>query len=363
MASKKKNGAVRAWIADPQPNRPLLEPVYSTKLGAVYFGDSAAVLQQKAMAKYHGKAQLVLTSPPFPLNEKKRYGNLTGQRYLDWFAEFAPLLTKFLTADGSIVVEIGNAWEPKHPVMSTIVLKALLGFLEKGGLKLCQEFVWYNPARLPSPVQWVNVERIRVKDAFTRIWWMSTTERPKADNRKVLRSYSKSMEKLLKRQTYNAGHRPSQHKIGTKSFLKNNAGAIPPNVLNADDAPSISSLLKGTNTRSVEPYQVFCRDNEIQLHPARMPADVAEFFVRFLTDEGNLVLDPFSGSNTTGATAEQLGRKWLSIDADWNYATSSVSRFMPQKLTKRCAELAVANLSQAAASPSPKLAATPAFTS
>ena len=54
--------------------------------------------------------------------------------------------------------------------MSTLVLRALLRFLEKGGLNLCQEFVWYNSARLPSPIEWVNKERIRVKDAFTRIW-------------------------------------------------------------------------------------------------------------------------------------------------------------------------------------------------
>src|SRR4029077_11883344 len=144
--------------------------------------------------------------------------------------------------------EIGNAWEPGRPVMSTLVLHALLRFLSRARLKLCQEFIWYNPARLPSPVQWVNVERIRVKDAFTRIWWMSPTDRPKADNRRVLRPYSESMQRLIRTGKYNSGRRPSEHNIGKESFKTDNSGAIPPNVLGADDAPSLSTLLKGTNT-------------------------------------------------------------------------------------------------------------------
>lgn len=162
----------------------------------MYCGLSDELLRRPKLRKEHGKAQLIFTSPPFPLNTKKKYGNLNGKEYIRWLANFAPVFTEFLKPDGSIVLEIGNAWEPGEPVMSTVVLKALLRFLEKGGLYLCQEFIWYNPARLPSPVQWVNVERIRVKDAFTRLWWMSPTTKPKADNSKVLREYSASGSRL-----------------------------------------------------------------------------------------------------------------------------------------------------------------------
>ncbi len=302
-------------------------PIYETKLGAAFCDDSLALLRSKRFQKYEGKIQLVFTSPPFPLNTKKKYGNLRGEEYVEWFAQFAPLLRDLTSVDGSIVVEIGNAWKPGRPVMSTLVLRALLHFLEKGGLNLCQEFIWYNPARLPSPVQWVNVERIRVKDAFTRIWWMARSDRPKADNRRVLREYSESMKKLIKTGKYNAGPRPSQHNIGKKSFRTNNRGAIPPNVIAGDDAPSLGTLLKGTNTRSNDQYQLFCRDQEIPLHPARMPQELVEFFVRFLTDENDLVFDPFAGSNTTGAVAERLHRRWLSCEANFEYATSSIARF------------------------------------
>jgi hypothetical protein len=208
----------------PREGRRVSMPLYRTALGNMYCGHSEKVLAGRPLLDLKGEAQLIFTSPPFPLNTKKRYGNKQGQEYVKRFADFAPIFKRFLRTDGSIVIEIGNAWEPGSPSMSTTVLKALLAFLEKGGLHLCQEFVWYNSARLPSPVEWVNKERIRVKDAFTRIWWMSPSERPKADNRKVLKEYSASMKRLIETGKYNAGARPSEHYVGRKSFATDNNG-------------------------------------------------------------------------------------------------------------------------------------------
>ena len=132
----------------PRARRGAPKPIYETDLGAAFFGDSLKVLRSRRFQRERGKVQLVFTSPPFPLITKKKYGNLQGEQYVRWFAQFAPLLRKLVAEDGSIVVEIGNAWEPGRPVMSTLVLRALLRFLNKGGLNLCQEFIWYNPARL-----------------------------------------------------------------------------------------------------------------------------------------------------------------------------------------------------------------------
>lgn len=324
-------------------------PIYETALGSAYCGDSLTVLKSKPFQAYKGKVQLAFTSPPFPLNTKKSYGNLQGEDYIRWFAKFAPLLRDMVTEDGSIVIEIGNAWMPGQPTMSTHVLEAFLRFLKKGDLHLCQEFIWYNPARLPSPIEWVNKERSRVKDAFTRIWWMSPTPRPKADNRKVLREYSPSMKRLIETGKYNAGARPSEHHIGAESFKANNNGAIPPNVGGADALPPLdgvitpkgfaeyleetTNLLKASNTLSSDGYRRFCLEQGAPVHPARMPSTLVEFFVRFLTDEGDTVLDPFAGSNTTGAVAQDLRRRWLSIEADWTYAAHSIGRFDPAALT------------------------------
>lgn len=307
-----------------------LQPIYRTKLGRLYCGYSESVLARYPLTRHKGRVQMVFTSPPFPLNRKKKYGNLQGQEYVDWLASFARVLKEYLTDDGSIVIELGNAWERGRPTMSTLPLKALLAFQEEGGLHLCQEFICFNPARLPSPAQWVTVERSRVKDSFTRVWWMSPCEKPKADNRRVLTEYSKSMKNLLRKGTYNSGMRPSGHRVGQESFLTDNGGAIPPSVLTPSVEqmlPDLMEVLPIANTRSDDPYQVHCRKKGIDAHPARMPRKLVEFFVEFLTDAGDCVLDPFAGSNTTGVVAEELGRRWIGIEADRTYARASAVRF------------------------------------
>jgi len=307
-----------------------VRPEYKTKLGRMYCGNAEELLATYPITRYHGKVQMVFTSPPFPLNRKKKYGNLQGEQYIRWLASFAPLLAEYLTDDGSMVIELGNAWEAGHPTMSTLPMEALLAFKQEGDLKLCQEFICFNPARLPTPAQWVTVERIRVKDAFTRVWWMSRADKPKADNRRILTEYSESMRKLLERGTYNAGPRPSEHHIGERSFLKDHGGSIPPNVLTPplrEMVPDLLELLPIANTRADDPYQTYCRKHGIEPHPARMPKKLAEFFVRFLTDRGDSVLDPFAGSNTTGLVAEQTGRKWISLEVSRDYASASRMRF------------------------------------
>ena len=302
-------------MRSPFDGRPPRVTAYRTSFGRMMQGTAEDVLDLPSLQRLDGKVNLIFTSPPFPLNTKKRYGNLTGDAYIEWLVGFVGRFRQLLAPDGSIVVEIGNAWERGRPTTSTLALKALLDFQERGDFHLCQEIIWHNPARLPSPAQWVTIQRIRLKDSFTRFWWLSTTERPKADNRRVLQKYSPQMEKLLRTKSYNAGRRPSQHHISSTGFLKDNGGAIPPSVLTV------------SNTRSSDPYQSYCRDHNLSAHPARMPLDIAEFFIRFLTDEGDLVLDPFSGSNTTGAAAEGLRRHWISIEPDTDYVRSSIGRF------------------------------------
>lgn len=307
------------------PHEP--EVGYQTRRGTMYIGSSEEVLASSIGKALRGKVNLIFTSPPFPLNRKKRYGNERGQAYITWLTRFAPLFRELLAPNGSIVIEMGNAWEPGHPVMSTLALEALLAFRREGQFNLCQQFICHNPTRLPSPAQWVNVERIRLKDSYTHVWWMSPSEKPHADNRKVLKPYSKAMLQLLETGKYNAGRRPSEHHIGAKSFLRDNAGAIPSNVLTF------------SNTTANDPYLRYCREHDLSPHPARMPPGLPEFFIRFLTKARGLVLDPFAGSNTTGAAAEGLKRRWVSIEANRDYAEASRGRFQqmlaepPQTLT------------------------------
>lgn len=311
------------------------KPAYETEKGIFFNGDSAKLMGVELKEELKGKVNLIITSPPFPLNAKKKYGNLNGQEYLNWFTGLAPIFADLLAPDGSIVVELGNSWEAGRPVQSLLHLESLLGFVKhpKAKLSLCQEFVCYNPSRLPSPAQWVTVNRMRTVDSYTHIWWMSKTDFPKANNSNVLRPYSKSMEKLLQKKKFNAGTRPSQHHISKEGFLKNNGGSIMPNFIQTEvftDGERLrlpKNVLKFSNTNSNDAFSRRCRERGISPHPARMPGGVVAFFIEFLTDPGDVVLDPFAGSNTTGYIAEKLDRKWVSMEISQEYIDQSKLRF------------------------------------
>lgn len=283
------------------------QPFYTTLFGAAYLGDAAHLLRLLP----NESVNLVLTSPPFALRRKKEYGNVEASRYVQWFDKFAVEIHRVLRLDGSFVIDIGGSWNRGLPTRSLYHFELLLSLAKR--FHLAQEFYWYNPARLPSPAEWVTVRRIRVKDAVDPVWWLSKTPNPKADNRRVLRPYSDAMKQLLAN-GYKPKLRPSGHDISDK-FMKRNEGAIPPN------------LLEIAHTESNSRYLAACRGAGIKPHPARFPVALPEFFIKMLTDEGDLVLDPFAGSNATGEAAERLGRRWLAFDNVETYLRGSMYRF------------------------------------
>ena len=295
-----------------------MNEAYRTDNGIMFEGECEGLLKSFIDNNTY-KFNLIFTSPPFPLNRAKKYGNMNGEEYIEWISSLAVMLKQLLTDDGSIVIEMGNAWEKGAPLNSTLPIEALLEFKKRGDFKLCQEFIYHNPAKLPAPIEWVNKKRIRVKDSFTRIWWLSNSPYPKANNKNVLTEYSKQMEKLINSGKYNSGKRPSEYNVGTTSFANDNGGAIPSNVIIA------------SNTSSNDEYIKYCKKNDINIHPARMPKEIPEFFIKFLTDEDDLILDPFAGSNTTGFVAETLNRKWISIEAQKEYIEGSKGRFESKK--------------------------------
>jgi site-specific DNA-methyltransferase (cytosine-N4-specific) len=287
--------------------------LYTTPLGAAYVGDSLQLLSELES----DTVDLIVTSPPFPLLRKKVYGNENQSKYVGWLLNFEPELRRVLRPSGSLVIDIGGAYVSGKPVRSLHSFCFLLAMCEGRGWHLAQEFYWYNPSKLPSPIEWVNKRKIRAKDSVNTIWWLAKTEHPKANIEGVRVGYSKRMRKLLKdpETYYKPRKRPSGHDIGQR-FAKDLGGAIPPNLL---DVP---------NTESNSKYIQNCSKIGVHQHPARFPELIPEFFVKFLTEEGDIVLDIFAGSNTTGAVAERLRRKWLAFEIDCAYLASSSFRFV-----------------------------------
>jgi site-specific DNA-methyltransferase (cytosine-N4-specific) len=294
-----------------------LPPVYSTDFGAAYCGDSLDLLEKLP----DGSVNLVVTSPPFALQREKEYADRSGNKaqadYVDWLAQFGTLVLKKLRDDGSFVIDLGGAYVKGAPERALYPFRVLLKFCDDLGFKLAQDFYWHNSSKLPSPIEWVNKRKLCAKDSVNTVWWLSKTQWPKADVSKVLAPYSERMKKLIQDPAafYTPAKRPSGHDIAN-GFGKDNGGAIP------------SNLLQIPNSESNGQYLNACKLVGAKQHPARFPAKLPEFFIRFLTDPGDLVVDIFAGSNTTGAVAELERRRWLSFDLTLEYLAASSFRFI-----------------------------------
>lgn len=305
-------------------------PYYTAEGGAAYHGDSRELLDELP----DESIDLVVTSPPFALQKKKDYGNKDADNYNDWFMDFAEKVKRVLKPHGSFVIDIGGGWQQGEPYRSTYHFELLTRLAGSDGpFELAQDCYWYNPAKLPTPAQWVTIERIRITDAVNHVWWLSKGEgtRPEADNTRVLQEYSDSQKKLME-DGYNDKKRPSGHDISDKfDKPKNGEGSIPPN------------LIEAANTASNTHYLKACRELDIDPHPARFPRDLPEFFINLLTphppyeDEAPpVVLDIFGGSNLSGRIAADLGRNWLAFEREEQYIQTSQLRFLTmEEVNKR----------------------------
>lgn len=369
------------------------EAVYNGDLGSAFQGDSRELLEQLP----DNSIDLIVTSPPFSLQHKKEYGNESQEEYNDWFMEFVPEVRRVLQPHGSFIVEIGGAFKQGYPERSPYQFQLLNRLVnpEEGGMHLAQDFYWYNPAKLPNPIEWVNVRKIRVTDAVTHIWWLtpeinkdSAVEEgehphPEANNQRVLQDYSDSQKQLMETGEFNDGKRSSGWNIDAEAFANDNDGSIPDNLLEGfksgnilerldefsaieflemvsnEDIEDLSAgemlrmlgmggrtadnVIEASNTASNTHYLQMCREFDVDSHPARFPRQIPEFFVDFLTpnppyDEWKqgvldrpVVLDIFGGSNITGQIAEQKGRYWMTFEKEQKYLDASQFRFLTEE--------------------------------
>lgn len=303
---------------------PTFRPMYETDLGAAYLADSECVLE----AMPDASVNLVFTSPPYALHFKKAYGNVDKADYVEWFLRFARHIRRVLTADGSFVLNIGGSYNPGAPTRSIYHFKLLVALVEEVGFHLAQECFWYNPAKMPMPAEWVTVRRVRIKDSVEYLWWFSKTPHPKANNRNVLKPYSADMIRLNLRGVRETV-RPSGHNIRSGFTDISSGGSIPANVVEDQDSESILRL--GNNSAN-DHYTRRCKEQGIKIHPARFPAALPEFFIKLLTEESDLVYDPFAGSNTAGAVAERMKRRWLASEQVEEYLAASRFRFEEEAL-------------------------------
>lgn len=308
----KLTGKGKDALREAQPG--VIITLFETSMGTALYAsceDAAGVIEQ-------GSIRLLMTSPPYPLQTVKQYGNLDAREHVEWLTDLAKGWKRLLAPDGSLVLNLGDTFNSGQPTLSLYAERLLLKLCDELGYHLAQRFEWHSPSRLPAPAEWVCVRRVRVKPSLERIYWLSPSAHPYADNRAVLQPYSDAMRARIAAGGEKARLKPSGHALAQGAFSVDHGGSIPPN------------LIVASNSESNSRYMADCKAMGLPVHPARFPTAIPEFFIKMLTQKGDTVFDPFGGSGTTAEVAEKLERHWVTSERALEYALGHACRMRPQ---------------------------------
>ncbi len=301
----------RRGLANLRPGLVFL--VFETDRGLALWGEveSAMALVDDA------SVNLLVTSPPYPLERQKQYGNRKGADYIDWLVELAAGWYEKLTDDGSLWLNLGNAWLKGTPEMSLYQERLLLRLVDDVGYHLAEKLYYASPNKLPGPAEWVTVRRIRVTDAVEHVYWLAKNPRPTANNANALRAYSESMRKRLAAGGERGAKRPSGHTLSPGAFAADHGGAI------------ASNLVLASNSSSNDAYVRGCRERGLPVHPARFSEALPDLAIRLCTDRCSdpLVWDAFGGSGVTAQAADKLGVRWMLTEKSLTYLEGAAIRF------------------------------------
>ncbi len=247
---------------------------------------------------------LCVTSPPYPLRQPRAYGNPTEAQFVDFLCEVLEPIVRNLAPGGSIVLNIGNdVFLERSPALSMYAERMLLALHDRLGLSLMNRIPWVNLSKPPGPTLWACVKRVQLASAHELVYWLTNDPaRVRADNRRVMEAHTARHMELLARggESRSAVYGDGAYRIRPGSFGQKTPGRLPRNV-----------LIKGHACADTRAYRQYAAQQGLLPHGATQPTSIPDFFVRFLTEPGDLVVDPFGGTARTGLAAERLGRRWI----------------------------------------------------
>lgn len=257
---------------------------------------------------------LVLTSPPYA--DKRDYGtknaSIAPDEYVDWFIPKAQEIYRVLKPTGSFVLNISDKVVGGYQHL--YVFELLLKLCKEVGFHLVRDYIWYNPATPPNVYSRGGYGR--TKKSHEYCFWFSKSEEWTFELDPIRKPYSKDMKKYLDgkgKGNRSDNIRPSTHNFNCEKVWSDNGGSDP------------GSVIEISNTNSNDMFMKLCKEKRIA-HPARFPEKLAEFFILSGSKEGDVILDPFSGSGTTAAVAQKNNRKWIGIDANADYCELARAR-------------------------------------
>jgi len=288
---------------------------FSTDLGVALWAAAGDVF-----SKLDEPIVLCLSSLPYPLAKPRAYGNPTAETYVDWACKLLEPVAKHLVLGGTIALNISNEIFVKgSPARSLYVEHLVIALCQRLGLHLWERMVWENPSKPPGPLQWASLTRQQLNAKYEPIYCF--TNDPKllrSDNRRVLETHTKRQLALMKAggEQRTTSYGDGAHRLRPGSYGRVTPGRIPGNVLTiahrcADkEAARREAIAQGLPT-----------------HGAAMPLKLAQFLIEFLTEPGDLVVDPCGGWMTTGKAAEVTCRPWLCTELMGEYVLGAANRF------------------------------------
>jgi site-specific DNA-methyltransferase (cytosine-N4-specific) len=290
---------------------------FTTASGVAFWGDGDEVAKL-----FRNEIDLIVTSPPYLLGKDREYGNIgiNEKEYVENLVMAIEGWLPMLTSTASIVLNIGDSYVSGEGRLSLHKERLLIALEDRLGLHLVQKFQWWSPSK-PVNNWWATHARKHCINATEDFLWLSLDPKTaKANNRNVLVDYSDAWKKHIERAQAKSGverkTRPSGNTYAP-SFDKDNGGAIPHNILLVSPESANSDYVK------------YCKENNFPVHPARYHYSLPEFFVKFLTDAGDVVFDPYHGSGNTGFAAETNDRYWVGSELVCEYVQGNYGRMLP----------------------------------
>lgn len=288
---------------------------FHTDLGVAIWGRNLDVFGQ-----FNEPITLVVTSPPYPLKHTRAYGNPAEHEYVDFICSTLEPIVRNLVAGGHIVLNVGNdIFMHKSPARSLYIERLVLALHDRLGLSLMDRIPWVNTSKSPGPTYWACVNRVQLLSAHEPIFWFTNDpSRVRADNRRVLEAHTQRHLALLQSGGENrtAQYGDGAYRIRPGSFGTMTSGKIPRNVIQ-----------RGHVCADTKAYRQFAHEKGLPTHGAMYPTSIPDFFIRFLTEPDDLVVDPFGGTVKTGLAAERLGRRWLVCEWILQYLQGGAGMF------------------------------------
>lgn len=291
---------------------------FSTLYGAAILATAESFFGNK---KFKMPVHLILSSPPYPLNIPRKYGNVAESEYVDWLCKTIEPVIDRLEEGGSICLNLGNdVFIKNSPQRSMYVERVSLALHDRFGLAKMDNLIWQNTTRPPGPFQWASKQRFQLNAQYENIlWFCRSPEKCFADNRRVLQPHSEAHIKFMQsggNKKYRSNGDGS-HVVMVGAYGNMTDGKIPKNI-----------LPMAHRCKDQMAYKRYCASLGLQTHGAAMPLRLATFLVEYMTSIGQTVVDPFGGSFTTAKASELLKRLWYSTEMIYEYAYGASSRFV-----------------------------------